>query len=228
MKRKENNFPQYQQHWIFYALIFVGGLFGVYTFSVRGGVFCNAQTANVALFAMNLGTGNWRRALYLLIPMSAYFSGAVLSEFLGHKLSHQKRLQWGTAFIALDILAVIFLGLLPKEAPDQICQVVLNFICSMQFNTFRVNEGTPMATIFVTNHIREAGSNLVKTWMEKDAHAAKLWKLHVTMIGFFILGGLAAAVLCHYFDVKAIFGALPVLVYIFIRLMVKTSSEVRP
>ena len=223
--KKDNPFPKLQQHWVFYALIFVGGFFGVYTFSVRGGVFSNAQTANVALFAMSLGTGDWHRALYLLIPMSAYFLGAVLSEFLGQRLSDRRLLQWGHTFIAVDILAVIFLGLLPKSAPDQICQVVLNFICSMQFNTFRENEGTPMATIFVTNHIRETGSHLVTGLINKDPEARKLCKVHILMIAMFVLGGICSAVLCRYFDVKAIFGALPVLIYIFIRLIVKTSAQ---
>lgn len=224
-QQHENSYPQYEQHWIFWALIFVGGFFGVYTFSVRGGVFCNAQTANIALFAMNLGTGNWSRALYLLIPMTAYFSGTVLSEYLNRKLAHNRRIQWGAAFIALDILAIIFLGLLPKSAPDQICQITLNFICSMQFNTFRKNEGTPMATTFVTNHIRETGSNLVKALWDKDKKAATLSHLHASMIGCFMLGGLLSAVLCRFFDVKAIFGALPVLLYILIRLITKASAQ---
>lgn len=223
---KENNhYPQAERHRIFWALIFVGGFFGVYTFSVRGGVFCNAQTANIALFAMSLGTENWGRALYLLIPMSAYFLGAVVSEYLGRRLAKNKHLQWGAAFIALDMLAVVFLGLLPKSAPDQICQVVLNFICSMQFNTFRKNEGTPMATTFVTNHIRETGSNLVKSVMDKDKQAGKLWKLHCSMIGMFMLGGLASAILCRMADVRAIWGTLPVLIYVLIRLLTKTSQQ---
>ena len=221
----KNHYPQQEQHWVFWALIFVGGFFGVYTFSVRGGVFCNAQTANVALFAMSLGTGNWSRSLYLLIPMSAYFLGTVLSEILNRKLAHNKHLQWGAAFIALEILAVIFLGLLPKSAPDQICQVLLNFICSMQFNTFRKNEGTPMATTFVTNHIRETGSHLVRSWMDMDQQSGKLWRLHLSMIGLFVLGGLAAAFACRLFDVRAIIGTIPVLLYVFIRLLIKTSSQ---
>jgi len=112
--KKENQYPQVQQHWIFYALIFVAGFFGVYTFTVRGGVFCNAQTANVVLFAMSLGTGNWSKALYLLIPMSAYLLGAILSEILNKKLAHNRYLQWGATFIGLEFLAVLYLGALPK------------------------------------------------------------------------------------------------------------------
>ena len=203
----------------------MAGFFGVYTFTVRGGVFCNAQTANVVLFAMSLGTGDWHRALYLLIPMSAYLMGAVVSEIFSEKLAHNKHLQWGVAFIGLEFLAVLFLGFLPKSAPDQICQVVLNFVCSMQFNTFRKSEGTPMATTFVTNHIRQTGCNLAHAWMDNDPQAARLWKLHVSMICVFIVGGLAASAACRFFDVRAIWGALPVLLYILIRLIAKIPSQ---
>lgn len=82
-----------------------------------------------------------------------------------------------------------------------------------------------MATTFVTNHIRETGSNLVKSLADKDKKAGALWRLHASMIGFFMLGGLLSAILCRLFDVKAIFGALPVLIYIFIRLMTKASAQ---
>ncbi|MBP3634474.1 MAG: DUF1275 domain-containing protein [Oscillospiraceae bacterium] len=221
----QNPFPRAEQHHTFWALILLGGFFGVYTFSVRGGVFCNAQTANIALFVMHLGLGDWARALYLLIPMSAYFSGTVLSEYLNRKLSHNRYLHWDVALMVFDIAVVIFLGLLPKSAPDQICQVMLNFICSMQFNTFRMNEGTPMATTFVTNHVRETGSHLVRSVMDKDARSAVLWKLHASMIGFFMLGGLISAFMCRFFDVRAIFGALPILLYVLIRLMKKAPSQ---
>ena len=222
---KQNHYSQYEQHWIFWAMILVGGFFGAYTFSVRGGVFCNAQTANVTLLAMSLGTGDWLHALYLLLPISSYFSGAILSEYMNRRLSNNKRMQWGTTFVAFEILAVIVLGALPRSAPDQICQVALNFICSMQFNTFRKNEGTPMATIFVTNHIRETGSNLVKAIMDKDDDARRICKSHAAMIGMFILGGLISTILCRFLDVRAIWGAVPVLLYILIRLVRKTTSQ---
>ena len=45
----ENNHKEYlecERHWVFALLIFVGGFYGVYTYLLRGGVFCNAQTAN--------------------------------------------------------------------------------------------------------------------------------------------------------------------------------------
>lgn len=216
-----------EKHWCFWSLILVGGFYGAYTFCVRGGIFCNAQTANIVLLAIDLGSGNRKEALYLLLPISAYFLGAMLSEILGDHIRLFKCIRWNTILVGFEIPVVIFLGFLPESAPDQICQVALNFICSMQFATFRQNEGIPMATTFVTNHIRQTGINLVKAIRDKDSEASFKCKMHGSMILMFLIGGVISAILCLRLDVRAIWGALPVLLYIFIRLCMADRREYR-
>ena len=216
---KDEFFLECEKHWVFWTLILIGGFYGAYTYCVRGGVFCNAQTANVVLLSMAVGEGDWNEALYLLIPISAYFAGAVVSEVLAKRIKRLRILRWDTLLVGIEIPVAIFLGLLPESAPDQICQVTLNFICSMQFNTFRQNEGIPMATTFVTNHIRQFGSNLVKAIRDKDERAALRWKMHGSMILMFLIGGIISTVLCLLIGVKAIFGAVPILLYAFMRLL---------
>ena len=71
-------------------------------------------------------------------------------------------IRWDTLLIGVEILVVIFLGFIPDSFPVQISQVAINFIASMQFNTFRQAQGTPMATTFATNHIRQIGIGLAK------------------------------------------------------------------
>lgn len=66
---------------VFLLLMVSAGMMGAYTYNLRGGIFCNAQTANVVLMAMALGKGLWRQGLYYLIPITAYISGAFVSEF---------------------------------------------------------------------------------------------------------------------------------------------------
>lgn len=219
MKKKGNEiFLECERHWVFYALIFVGGFYGGYTLSARGGVFCNAQTANVVLFSMYLGQGNFEKAVYFLIPMSAYLLGTILSEILAKRVKHSHIIRWDTMLVGIEVLGCIFLGALPKSAPDQICQVTLNFICAMQFNTFRQNEGIPMATTFVTNHIRQTGSNLVKAIRDHDEIASRKWKSHALMIGFFALGACLAAFISRFIDVRTIIALAPVNLVIFIKL----------
>ena len=69
-----------ERQWVFLILMLVAGFYGAYTFSIRGGVFCNAQTANFVMMAMSLGKGEWLHALYYFIPMSAYLLGTMVSE----------------------------------------------------------------------------------------------------------------------------------------------------
>jgi uncharacterized membrane protein YoaK (UPF0700 family) len=213
-------FLECERHWVFWLLILVGGFYGGYTFSVRGGVFCNAQTANVVLLAMAIGSRDWGRMLYLLVPISAYFGGTMLSEVLGKKVKHLHTLRWDTIMVGLEIPICLFLGALPASVPDQVCQITLNFVCAAQFNTFRQNEGVPMATTFVTNHIRQTGSNLVKAIRDRDANAAFRFRMHGSMILFFLIGGIVSTILCEFLNVRAIYGAIPFLAYTFIRLLI--------
>ena len=215
---KENIYLECERPWVYWLLIFVAGWFGAYTFLLRGGVFCNAQTANVVLFAIAIGSKSVRRAMYLLIPITAYFAGAFLSEYLGKSVKKVHLLRWDTLLIGIEIAVVIVLGWLPESAPDQICQIALNFICSMQFNTFRQVEGVPAATTFVTNHIRQVGSFAAKYCRHKDKQALDKIKVHGALIIFFLLGGIAGTFISEFCDYKSIWGSAFVLAIIFVRL----------
>ena len=141
---------------IYILLMVSAGMMGAYTFTVRGGVFCNAQTANIVLMAIAFGQSRWADAFYYLIPISAYFLGAFLSELL--LLSPDKmlgRFRWDTCLITLEALVLFLIGFIPTTVPDHVVQVMINFIASIQYNTFRKAEGITMATTFCTNHVRQ-------------------------------------------------------------------------
>lgn len=207
-----------EKPWVYWLLILAAGWFGAYTFLLRGGVFCNAQTANVVLLAVAVGSRDWSRAAYLILPITAYFAGAFFSEYLGKSVKKFHFLRWDTILIGIEVAVVIVLGALPKSAPDQICQVALNFICSMQFNTFRQVKGIPAVTTFVTNHIRQVGSSAAKYIRHQDDEYAQKIKVHGTLILFFLLGGILGTVCSEIFSYFSIWGAAIVLIIIFIRL----------
>lgn len=215
---QKNDYLECEKPWVYWLLILAAGWFGSYTFIQRGGVFCNAQTANIVLFGIALGQRDWLKAGYLLIPITAYFAGAFVSEYLGKTVKRFHFLRWDTILIGIEIIAVLVLGLLPAEVPDQITQIVLNFICSMQFNTFRQVEGIPAATTFVTNHIREVGANLAKFIRHHDANSRQRVRTHGMLILFFTLGAVLCAVCCSLFAYRAIWGSGMILLVVFIRL----------
>ena len=171
MERKQRQEGRYylmcERDWIYFVLIFVAGFLGAFTYVLRGGVFCNAQTGNVVLLGMELGKGDWSGALYYLIPIGAYILGAVVSELLPNPVKHRLAVRWDTLLIAVEMIVIVILGFLPESAPVQISQVAVNFIASMQYNTFRQAEGVAVATTFVTNHIRQVGVGLAMEWRHR-------------------------------------------------------------
>ena len=117
---KYSGYLECEKRWVFRLLMLVGGFYGGYALTVRGGIFANAQTANLALFAVNLGTGNWQKAAYYLIPMSSYLAGTIISELMPKPVRRIGLMRWDTLLILVEILVVFALGFIPATAPHQI------------------------------------------------------------------------------------------------------------
>ena len=214
--QKENYILLCERRWFYLVLTGVAGFFGAFTYLLRGNIFCNAQTGNIVLMGMALGAGQWQEALYYLIPISAYTAGAFLSELLPNPVKHHLQIRWDTLLIAIEMAVVLFLGFLPESAPVQISQIAINFIASMQYNTFRQAEGIPMATTFCTNHVRQVGVAAAKVLRKKDSAAAARGLLHAGMLACFLLGGTVLAAFCNTLGAKTIWVALiPMLTLLF-------------
>ena len=192
----KNTFLECERDIVFILMMLAAGYFGAFTYSIRGGVFCNAQTGNFVLLAMALGNGQWFHALYFVIPITAYCVGTMLSEVLPGYVKKSHLIRWDTLLIVIEILVVIFLGFLPESAPVQITQVLI--------------EGIPMATTFCTNHIRQVGIAITKSLrhpQERLSHLRRL-RTHAVMLVSFVLGGVASTFLCRFFLGKAIWFSL--------------------
>lgn len=230
--------------WFFALLIFAGGFYGGYTYSLRGQVFANAQTANLVMMMLSIGKGNWGRALYSLAPFSAYLFGVGLSEYLRQKNSGEenkgpenrslenrrlenksleKKISPGKQSIEeklllFEALICFLLGIMPASWPDQFCQLSLSFICAMQFNIFRKAEGIPMATTFCTNHIRQMGCHLTEAIFFHNEESRKIAKSHGLMLVAFSLGVLTAVLLAKFYGLYCIFAMTALHLFLWTRL----------
>lgn len=220
MLDKEFEYLECEKRHVFLLLMFVGGFLGAFTYTCRGGVFCNAQTANFVLMSMAIGTGQFSKALYYLVPMSAYLIGSILSEALPNPLKKKEIIRWDTLLIGIEIIVIFSLGCLPESAPFQITQIAVNLIMSMQYNTFRQARGVPMATTFCTNHVRQVGIFFYKSIHHPDRILyRKRLIIHLGMLSMFVLGGITAAFLCMFYMGKAIWFTLIPLGILFIQLL---------
>lgn len=210
-----SNYLTCERSWVFELLMLSAGMMGAYTFVLRGGVFCNAQTANFVMMAAAFGQGKWSSGFYFLIPITAYFAGTIISEILPNPVKKFGLLRWDTYLIGFEIIVLFVVGLLPLSIPDQIVQITINFIASMQYNTFRQAEGIPMATTFCTNHVRQFGVGIAK-YIRKGNKSAFLKGLkHFKMIVFFFAGGVSVSILSNFIQEKSIWIALIPMLIIF-------------
>lgn len=208
-----------EQKAVYALLMAAGGMMGAYTYILRGGVFCNAQTANVVVMAIAFGKGDWLSGVYYLIPISAYLLGAFVSEALPSPVKKLGFLRWDTYLILLETAALFLIGLLPLTIPHQVVQVLINFMASMQYNTFRQAEGIPMATTFCTNHIRQVGVGFAKAIRKKDGTALRRGLIHAGMVSCFFAGAALLTALCPSMAEKAIWLTLAPMGIVLIKLI---------
>ena len=121
---------------------------GAYSYFLKGGVFANAETANLLILAFNIAELNTEGIISVLYPISAFFIGTFFSQMFIEKLGRR----WIPTLLIVEIMALISLSLLPSETPDRVFHVVIAVLSSMQFNTFRKARGVAMSTLFCTAH----------------------------------------------------------------------------
>ncbi len=183
-------------------LMGIGGFLEVYTYLEKGGVFCNAQTGNIALLAVSLAQGNLVKALDCMIPIVSYIIGICLTAHMSERT--HKGLRWETIFIILELCVFVLVGALPDRVPYGISTVAIAFVCSMQYHTFTKAHGIPMATTFCTNNLRQASLSFYKAFHEKDKLALQRGIFFVRHITFFLIGGFLGTLLCKFLAERAI------------------------
>lgn len=191
----KNSFPNDERLWVFLLLMYIGGYFGGFTYSLRGGVFCNAQTGNLVLLAMSIAEKNYLLLNYSLFSLGSYITGIFIAEFLEEKVNKFKFLKWHTLLLFFEIMVTIFLGFVPEKTPYQVSQLAICFITAMQFNTFKKAHGLGMATTFCTNHVRQFSAFLIKFLKNRDRKNIKVSLSHFGMLVAFLSGVMSSMLL---------------------------------
>ena len=199
-----------EKYFIFEFLTIAAGMMGLYTYNLRGGVFSNAQTGNIVKMAAAFGGLNFAEGFYYFIPFCAYILGTVVSEILPEKVRRSHFIRWDTLLVGIEIFTLLLIGFMPFTWPDQIAQVAINFLCAMQFNTFRQAEGVPMATTFLTNHVRQIGISIARviSHHEEEKKQAKKAVKHARLILAFFVGGVVVTFMSKFLHEKTIWLAI--------------------
>lgn len=203
-----------------------------YTYLLKGGVFCNAQTGNVAMMGVKFAQGNYIGAVYYLIPLTFYALGITLTvrgpihirtgRYV--RAIHRNQassaqgyyLTWEVLYIFVQMAIFVVLALLPERLPDACWHVPITFLCAMQYNTFNQFHGVTLATTFCTNNLRQTAIRINKGMLTGKRHFFREAGIYAQAIAYFALGaGIGGVLALHWGQIVLLFCALlqvPVLV----------------
>ena len=194
-------------------LSLTGGFLEAYTYMLRGSVFCNAQTSNLALMTLHLVQGNIRQGLYYPIPIVEFFLGTLLALQLRDRLINS-RIHWESVLILIEAAILFLIGFVPLSAPNAIANVTISFICAMQYETFRVAGGLPYASTFITGNLRMTAEHFYQWTIRREHQARRMFFNYVGVIGIFAVGVALGAVTSSW-GAKSIWVSSAVLLVVF-------------
>ena len=176
-------------------LTVVGGFLDVYTFLFRGEVFANAVTGNMVFCGLHIARAEWTECLRYLIAIIFYALGVLTAEWLRTKVAPTQKLGWHQIILALEIVCLLPIIFIPKGHLDFVVNATIAFICAMQVETFRKVHGLPFASTMCTGNLRSSAEALFKYLHTGDRKELGQVCHYYTIIFFFILGAVVAAIL---------------------------------
>jgi uncharacterized membrane protein YoaK (UPF0700 family) len=171
-------------------LAVVGGFLDAYTFVSRDGVFANAQTGNIVLFAVKAANEEWEAALHYIPPVLAFILGVLVSQIV--KIPHVRELlhSYRRSILILECLVLIFVGILPKSVPNLFVTVCIAFVSSLQISTFNKLDKWNYSSTMTTGNLRTATQAAYSAFIENNQEAKKQFKEFLVIILSFLLGAL--------------------------------------
>lgn len=201
------------------CLAVVGGFLDAYTYIFRGGVFANAQTGNMVLMGIWVSKGNYIKAGFYLIPISAFFLGIVVTEYLKRRFSDLEFVSWQHITLGIEAVLLFIIGFLSKQVPDSVINVGVSFVCSLQVNSFRRIMGSPYASTMCTGNLRSATEQLCLFLFDKKQDALANCEHYFIIIFSFCCGAAAGAVLTLLLKEKSVWICCALLMTVLFTLM---------
>ena len=154
-------------------LAIVGGYLDAYTFVSRDGVFANAQTGNMVIFAMKVVNEEWDIAFLYLSPIFAFIIGVLVSEIIKTARLRDLVHSYRRSILILECLILFTVGILPESVPNVVVVVCISFVSSLQISTFNKVENWAYNSTATTVNLRSASQAAYALFIEHNHEAKK-------------------------------------------------------
>lgn len=194
----------------------IGGFLDIYTYLCRGNVFANAVTGNMVLFGSHLAHRQWMLSGKYLLAILFYALGIFTANLLNRTLPRSSRFTWHHGVIGLEFICLVVICLIPYGPFDVVVNAGISFVCALQVQTFRRVHGLPFASTMCTGNLRSGTDALFVGWQTGDRAEFHKALYYFGIIGCFVSGAAAGAILIHFFGASVIALAPLGLIVVFI------------
>ncbi len=191
-----------------------------YSYIGRGGVFANAQTGNMVLLGIHLSQGHFSQALIYAVPIGMFIVGIALAEVFR---VFERNLSWQHVSLIVEIIAFLIVSTLTAES-DLLANVLVSFVCGIQFESFRRIHGNAMTTTVCMGNMRNATQLFVEALETRNRQKLKSSFLYLFITICFVLGAVIGYFSVVQWDRKAIYVCV-VFVSIALLLMILHKRE---
>lgn len=217
--------PMSQSYMVGLMLAFAGGYLDVYTYVCRGGVFANAQTGNMVLLAIHAAKHDLGKVIQYLLPILAFMLGILITEFVKSRYRYNTAIHWRQIVIAMECLVLCVIAFVPSGVRDDIVNIAVAFVCSMQVESFRTFEGTSSyATTMCTGNLRSATEHLFFSGLNKNRKERNTSLKYYGIIAIFIVGAFVSMKVSESVGEKSVLAAGLILFIVFLLMFIPNEQ----
>ena len=214
MKDKQDKIPSLSSNSVYLGVLLavVGGFLDAYTFISRDGVFANAQTGNMVLFAVKAANREWANAFLFIPPILAFILGVLVSEIV--KIPQLREVLYSSrrSILLLECIVLIVVGLVPDSMPNIVVTVCIAFVSSLQISTFNKLDKWAYNSTMTTGNLRTATQAAYLAVKENNHEAKRQFKEFFVIILSFLFGALSGTFSTTYIGNTSIWIAAGILV----------------
>ena len=217
--------PMSQSYIVGLMLAFAGGYLDVYTYVCRGGVFANAQTGNMVLLAINAAEHDLGKVIQYLLPILAFMLGILITEFVKSRYRYSTAIHWRQIVIAMEFFVLGVVAFVPSGTQDDLVNIAVSFVCSMQVESFRKFEGkSAYATTMCTGNLRSATEHLFLSGLNKNREERNTSLKYYGIIAIFIVGAFISMKLTQNVGEKSVLVASVMLFIVFLLMFIPSEQ----
>lgn len=221
--------PMSQSYIVGLLLAFAGGYLDVYTYVCRGGVFANAQTGNMVLLAISAAESDFGKVFKYLLPILAFMLGILVTELVKSRYRYNTAIHWRQIVIALEFIVLLIIAFVPSGVQDDLVNIAVAFVCSMQVESFRKFEGkSAYATTMCTGNLRSATEHLFFSGLNKNKEERNTSLKYYGIIAIFIVGAFVSMKVSQRVGEKSILVACFLLAAVFGLMYIPSEQQSSP